>query len=515
MYNKAPFATWVPKPLMLLLIVVFTFPMIIVSGVYIGNSANIAGGLAVYGEYISLANNASVIGVCLGLIILLRIKMRFRSKEIVAGSAIILAILSIVCGTTDSPYVLVAASFLIGFFKIFPMLEMIIILMAILSPSGHKGIFYAIFTPITLLIGQVANYYLASMFADYSYQAPYYFMAIAMLVIAALSLIFQHNDRFSFKMPLYQIDWLSLLLLGGAGMSFNVFFVFMKQQGWFSSPYILGSLICGVLLLGFTIYRQKFIKRKMINFGILYKKPNILHSIVLLLFLGILLASAGIYSQYTMGVLGYNSQVSAGVNMWMIPGAIVAGAYGLLTFKKNWNIKAYISVGYISFFLHILCLYLLIQPQMNIEYLEYAMIIKGFAMGILFIGIWYYASLDLSINDLLGVIAILLMIRSFIATALGGAIVGWVSYQGQWQSLNDLSMHLDTGIIQNGMAINKNISINALMASGKVVLGAMCWLIVPILIFVLTHHYGRSNYRRAVFFRKIIKGNSLRGYQVS
>src|SRR5690606_13236900 len=133
---------------------------------------------------------------------------------IIAGSAIILAVLSYVCGTTDSAYVLVAASFLIGFFKIFPMMEMIIILMAILSPSGHKGKFYAIFTPITLCVGQIANYYIASMFLDYNYQAPYYFMSIAMLVIAALSLIFQHNDRFSFKLPLYQIDWLSMLLLG-------------------------------------------------------------------------------------------------------------------------------------------------------------------------------------------------------------------------------------------------------------------------------------------------------------
>lgn len=43
-------------------------------------------------------------------------------------------------------------------------------------------------------------------------------------------------------------------------------------------------------------------------------------------------------------------------------------------------------------------------------------------------------------NDLLGIIGILLMVRTFVATAFGGAIIGWATYQSQWQSLNDISM---------------------------------------------------------------------------
>jgi len=99
------------------------------------------------------------------------------------------------------------------------------------------------------------------------------------------------------------------------------------------------------------------------------------------------------------------------------------------------------------------------------------------------------------------------------AGAFGGAIISWALYQGQWQSLNDISMFLDNGNFTNGMAIYQNISLNALMASSKIVLGSTCWLTVPILIFVLTHHYGQFNYRRVVLFRKIIKGDSVKGYR--
>ena len=134
-------------------------------------------------------------------------------------------------------------------------------------------------------------------------------------------------------------------------------------------------------------------------------------------------------------------------------------------------------------------------------------------MGILFIGIWFYASLNLGMNEMMGMIAVLIVVRSFLATALGGAIIGWASYQSQWQSLNDISMYLDAGAIPNGMAIYQNISLNALMASGKIVLGTLTWLVVPILIFIATHSYGSFHYKRVVLLRKKIRGDSIKGYR--
>ena len=152
---------------------------------------------------------------------------------------------------------------------------------------------------------------------------------------------------------------------------------------------------------------------------------------------------------------------------------------------------------------------------MNIEYLNYSMILKGLGMGILFIGIWFYASLDLEMDDMFGVLSILLIVRSFFATAIGSAIIGWAVYQGQWQSLSDMSNYLDIGDIPNGMAIYQNISLNAVMASGKIVLGALCWFTIPVMIYVMTHHYGQFNYRRLAIFRKVIRGSSIKGYRLT
>lgn len=186
-----------------------------------------------------------------------------------------------------------------------------------------------------------------------SWETPYYYMAIIMLLIAACSLIFQHNQRFCRKLPLYHIDWLSIILLSSSFMSFNYFFVFMKQQAWFNSPYIIGSLIFGMLLFGLLIYRQKFIKRKLIDFSV-FKRSNVKHSFILLVFLGIYLASSSVFMQYSVGVLGYNNLINAEINLWMIPGVIIAGVMAFYGFKNIWPMKYYIAAGFIAFFF-ILC----------------------------------------------------------------------------------------------------------------------------------------------------------------
>lgn len=157
MYNQGPFATWVPKPLMLLLIIFIMFPLMSISGVYTSNATDISGALATYSEFVSMANNAGSIGMGLALLIIFRVKMRFRSKEIITSCAIILALLSYMNGRTENTYQLVVGSFLIGFFKMFAMIEVILPMMFILSPNGDRGRFYAIFYPISIGFGQLSS----------------------------------------------------------------------------------------------------------------------------------------------------------------------------------------------------------------------------------------------------------------------------------------------------------------------------------------------------------------------
>lgn len=515
MYNKGLFAAWVPKPLMLLLIFIFLIPILSINSVYSNSITDISGALATYTEYMAMASNATTIGMGVAIIFSLRVKMRFRSKEIIVFCSIVLALLSYCIGTTDNPLVVIIAGFFIGFFKTFPFIELLLVMMVILTPTGDRGKFYAMFYPLSICLSQLSAYLMADVVFDGNWQAPYFLMSAVMLVIAALSLIFQHNQRFSFRMPLSQIDWLSLGLLAIAALSLDFALTFMKQQGWFNSPYIIVSILLCLLLIAIVIYRQKGAKRKLVKFELFTARVNIWYSMLLLLLLGIYLATSTLLSQYTVGALGYNNLLNSELNLWMIPGIILAGIYGYISFKHKWLLKYFIASGFLVFFIHCLMMYLLIQPQMNMEYLHFPMFLKGLGMGILYIGIWFYAGSGLNMDELLGIVGVLIIVRTFVATALGAAILNWASYQGQWQTLYDSALYMDIGDFSNGIAMYPASQLNAMLAALKIVFGVLCWISIPVLLLVLLHHFGRFNQRRLVLFRKIVRGNKVRGYYFS
>lgn len=510
MYNKGPFATWLPKPLMLLLIIIFTVIIMPLGGVYTTNTTDLAGALASYNEYISLANNATTIGMAVTMIVILRLKMRFRTKAIITTSCIILAVLSLTIAHTDSVLTLVICSFLIGPFKMLVMIEMMLPLMFILSPTGERGKFYSVFYPFSICLSQLSGYIMASYTFDVSYQAPYYIMAILLLILALLSMLFQHNDRFCFKLPLYQIDWISLLILATWAMSLNVVLTFMRQQDWFNSPYITNLLIISIALFIWLVARQKSAKRKLIKFKVILQRVNIWHSLILLMCMGVYFASSSLFVQYTTGILGYTNLQNSKLNLWLIPGIIIAAVLAAISFRKQWYLKYLLYAGFISFFIHTLMLYQMIQPQVNIESFYFAMIVKGFAMATLYISIWYYASFGVPMDDLLGIFGILLMFRTFVSTAFAGAIISLVAYANQWQSLSDIALHLDSS--QSTSAVYGSMQLNSLMNTIKIVLGMLCWFTIPVLLFITTHHYGRIKLRRIALYRKFVKGNSVKGY---
>ena len=50
MYNQGLFKDWVPKPAMLLLIILYLFPLLVVGGIYTPNFSNMMSDLGMYSE---------------------------------------------------------------------------------------------------------------------------------------------------------------------------------------------------------------------------------------------------------------------------------------------------------------------------------------------------------------------------------------------------------------------------------------------------------------------------------
>lgn len=500
MYNRGLFHNWVPKPVMLLLIILFLFPLLSVNGVYTGNNSLLVGDLAGIPEDMQMALYASTVGMMSVMPLLMRIKQYLRSKTIVVGSLSILALLSIVSGSTDNPFIIILCSFFVGFFKMFALIEFLLPVMFILSPTGDRGRFYSIFYPISIVTGQVSAYYFTVIASKLQWQNTYYFMAIILLSLALISIVFQHNQRGQRKAPLHYFDWLSIILISAGLMFLNYFFVYLKVLNGFNSTSIIISLAGSVILLGVFIFRQFNLQRPYLSLAVL-KKSNVKHALIMITLLGVYMAASGMQSILTSGVLKYDIVTNASLNLWMIPGIIIAGIVSFLAFKREVSLKVIIVSGFAAFQLYLISLYFLVSPVIEISSFILPGILRGYAMTILFIGIGFYLADKLKMVEMLNASAVLVVVRSFVGTAFFGAIVTSTFYTLQWQHFTDLGSSLPPIDQRMIIPLTGRTQLQAMLGSMKELLGYTILAGWFIILYILTHHFGKTRYSQLLLIR--------------
>ncbi|TDE09229.1 MFS transporter [Dyadobacter psychrotolerans] len=500
MYNRGLFHDWVPKPVQLLLILIFAVVIFPANGIYSGNISDMVGSLGSLSEDIQMANNATTIGMMVVFPLLLRTKQYFRTKELVIGSLMMVSLLSIIAGNTDNAYILVFCSFLIGFFKMFGMIEVMLPIMFILSPGGDRGRFYALFYPFSIILGQLSGFFTTRLAYETNWQNAYVYMAMLLSGTALLAIIFMHNLRGSKKVPLYQFDWLGMVLLSICLLSVNYVLVYAKQQDWFSSLNIQAALAIFLTTLVGFIYLQSKLKRPYISLDVFYKK-NVYNSLLMIFLMGMFMASSSIQSAFTTNVLHYDSPTNASLNLMMVPGIILGGLVSFIWFKKKWWLKSLALLGFGAYQSYAIYMYFLISPVIEIESLILPTILRGFAMCLLFVTIGFYNADKLQMAQMLSASAIMVAVRTFLGPAFFGAALSWAQYKLQLQHMTNLAGQMDS-INPVGPEIYGSIQMQAVLLASKELFGYIIMAGWAVLLYVSFHRFRPIHRRRMILFLK-------------
>ncbi|PRD47737.1 efflux MFS transporter permease [Sphingobacterium haloxyli] len=498
MYNRGLTKDWVPKIGILLLIILLLFTFMLVNPIYSSNMGQMVGSTGIMSEYFVWANFASTIGMAAAIPLVMRFKMRFRSKELMVSSLLTMAVLSVAIATTMSPEVIVGSAFLFGFAKMFGMIEVILPVMFILSPTGDKGRFYSLFYPIAIIAGQVGGLIAANVSLGYDWQSIHMYAAATLLLVALICTVVMHDLRFSRKMPLYQIDWLSIVLFSASMLSLAYVFAFGRQQAWFVSTSIQYAAVASIALAVCLVVRQQFLKRPYMTFG-LFKKANVRIGVVLLIGLGMFMGAGSIQSIYTNAILGYNWKINASLSLMTMPGMVIAGFVGFHWTKHKLPIKMYIFSGFAAYVLNYVILYFMMVPGLSIDWFLLPQLLNGYGMCSLFIAIWLYGLNGIPQNDMLTSVGSVMVFRSFIATAFFGALFSWVQYALQWQSVNNLAFYFDATIMNTYGTVGNfgQMQLDAILAANKTLLGYVIIAGLAFLTFIFFHQFGNFKYRIA------------------
>ena len=495
MYNQGLFRSWVPKLVQLLLIIIFISVIVPVNGIYIGNVSAMVGSTGMPSEYFVWASYGSTIGMGAAMPIILRMKFRYKIRDKVTLIFILIAILSYLNGTTDRPLLIVANSVIIGYLKMIVMLEFIIPIMFMISPEGNRGKFYSVFYPFSIIVSQLAGYVLTIVAFDYNWQFVHIISAVVCLALALLAWIFMHDKYGGFKMPLHYIDWLSILLFVAMFMLGAYVLAFGKQLYWIHSPRIINASIASFVSLLLLVIRQYTLKRPYLSFK-LFRKNNVIHGMIMLLFTGMFLSTGSIQNIFTVGILGYDPVVNASLNLLMIPGIVAAGVYMNFWFKQGRGLKMFIFLGFSAMLAYTVMMYFSMSLQFNFERWILPMLLKGFGMGALFIAVWYYTLDKISMDDMLAGAGLVLVWRTFFSVGIFSALFSWLQYQFQIEAVGNLAIYMDGNTISYSQVMGnmKAIQFNAILAANKRLLGYICIAGVGVLMYVLAYHFGVERY---------------------
>ncbi|WP_412468244.1 hypothetical protein [Pedobacter sp. KLB.chiD] len=517
LYNQGLFKDRVPKKLRLLLMAVMTLPLLGISPIYTTTLGDMFSGIGVLSEDLSFANNASVIGMVLAISFVFKFKGCFTGKQILITAYLLLTSCIALISISQNIFWITILSTAIGFIKLIGMVELLLPLMVIISPTGDRGKFYAVFYPLSIILGQLSGFLAAHIAYQYNWQEIYSLIIILLLFCSLLALVVMHNKRAGKKQSFGKPDWISILLLTTSLLLANYVLVYAKQQGWLSSSTIvfsaLGFLICGLLF----ILRQLTLAVPFIDIRI-FKKRSVISALIVIFLMGLFLATSALQSTFT-ALLKYDAPTNAALNLAMIPGVLLGAVIASQWFKRNWSIKSMLFIAFSCFLANTLIMYFLIAPVIEISDLILPQALKGAGMCLVYIGGSFYFASKLSPGQMMSTIGIAVCVRSFIGSAFFTALLSWAAYQLQWDSLNTLSGGMDANdalinLRGAGIQLFSATQPQAILAAIKELFGYVALAGIMILFFVLLHPFERMSHRKLIIFRKRFKGELLDGYRI-
>lgn len=463
--KKVPFRKWVPLWLRAVVGFAILLPVMMINGAYTGSSVDISSALGVLSEDISMGYYAASAGMAVAYPIIPKIRPIVTTKTILLCGLMIQTMLSLLCAVAESMNLIIFCSFLIGFFKAFALMELIIILKPIFSPKDIRSEFYAYFYPIVFGIGQVSMILTAELAYNYRWQYMYYFVTILLLIAIILVLIcFRYGHR-PIHIPYKDVDGRSVLFISTIFLFVIYVCTYGKTKDWFSSRDIIILTAAVIPLLYLFVRRQQTIEKPYINLEVLKSKKAIVGYFFMSVVM-ILSSSSALVSSYTSSVLKVNSLYSNGLNLVMLPGFILGAIVCFWWFRwQIWRFRVLIFWGMMCYVLYFGILYFGLTPEGTYEFLFLPMFFRGMGMMILFIAFGVYAVEQMNPKLMIYNAFFLVTFRSVLAPVVGSSLFSNLLYRGQQKGIMVLSEGLD---LQNPLAVARyNEALNSALAQGN------------------------------------------------
>jgi MFS family permease len=217
---------------------------------------------------------------------------------------------------------------------------------------------------------------------DWKYMA--YGSALFQIGCVALIMLTFNNNRFHRKIPLYQIDWASYILLLTAILCGAYFMVYGEKKYWFDSSQIVRALTVALITGGIFIARQMQVRRPTFDMKI-FRYDNLRTGLFLSVVFYIARSTLNICHTTMLTVWNWEPSRVAQVQYLNVMGNIIGMVVTGIFLAKAVSSRTIFIIGFSLFALFHFWFTFLFVPDASLADIAIPYVLQGVAVGIIFV----------------------------------------------------------------------------------------------------------------------------------
>ncbi len=453
-YASSPYRRNFPQWMKLTGLFLILFLQYFVSGFNGDIGARVTSYFGLDSNKVSFYLHLGTVGMLAVLPLTYRFRSYFKRISLLMWGLGLQLLISVLCYTTEIELILMISSFVMGAVKILVLLDLLSLFIGMFPILRNRGIFYGVLYGILRSIREVATYVSLKVIENYGWRDVFVVSIIAVSLTILLCLYLFESRRSERKIPLYQAEWVSMLLMIIMGVSLCYTLIMGRELNWWSSDRIILSAVIFVISTAIFVYRQFHIKRPYWDLSIFSKYKQISIGASLMLVMYIFYSTSTLFNRY----IDYNFQ---GEENYLAHFGIIHFVCYLIFFPivglmiyKNVSRRLMISIGFLCFAFSLLDFSFIIQENLTFRDLLPAMITSAMGYAFLLTNSAAYLATNIPRKDNRNRVMVTISARYVVGSFIASSFFShWIYHRMRLHSFQFLEkMNFTNSAFMNGIA---------------------------------------------------------------
>jgi len=453
-----PFYNWVPKPVGIIILILFFLPILTVGGTYSVNSTEMMNGLGIISEHIQFTNFATSIGMAAFCPFLYRLVLIRREKMMCIAGFSLMYIFSYICAKTDSVFLLALCSLFTGFLR---MVLMMVNLFTLIKYAGHieayepatgegwdkldiersaaQPAIYLFF----MILGQIGTSLTAWLAFEYEWQYVYYFMmGLLLLCILITFITMPYHKYVTRRFPINFKQFGNASIFSVMLLCITYILTYGKVLDWYDNPTIQWATVGAIITGGIFIYIEATQRNPYYQLDV-FKLRTIRIGFLLYFLLMVLNSSAMFVNVFTGISMKLDNFQNATLGNWSMLGYFIGGIVTIRLSVKGVHFKYLFAAGFLLLGLSAMFMYFEVQGAGLYERMKYPVIIRSTGMMLLYSLIPTFATQRMPYKFLSSWICTMLTVRMVLAPSIGTALYTNILQERQQYYITRYAQNVD------------------------------------------------------------------------